>query len=281
MAQPKSDQAITISPISALSDNYIWAISQNNNNHLALVDPGNADVCLDYISQHNKKLTTILITHHHIDHVGGIDKLLSFCQAKGWQTTVYSPAFNPLPNQENLAIPLKHHKHTDIVVQPGDEITLAGFMLKLKVIDVSGHTLEHIAYHNEQLLFCGDALFSGGCGRRFEGSAKQMHKALLKLENLPEQVKVYCAHEYTLANLSFALKVEPNNEELKKYRQQVEKIRAQGKSSLPSTIALEKKINPFLRTNLTSVCQSVSHFANKELNNATDVFDYLRQWKDQ
>mgnify|MGYP000539564256 CR=1 FL=1 len=273
--------SITISPIPAFSDNYIWAITSEKNNHLALVDPGDADTCIDFINHQQKQLTSILITHHHIDHVGGIDKLLTFCQENNWPLTIYSPAFKPLPNQATLPIPLKHNKHVDVVISEGDVVELTEFNLKLNVLDVSGHTLEHIAYHNSDMLFCGDALFSGGCGRRFEGSAEQMHLALQKLARLPDSTQVYCAHEYTLANLAFAINVEPDNKNLQQYITQIKKIRSQNIPSLPSSIGQEKNINPFLRTHLNTVRQQVSLFSKKQLTNSIDVFDYLRRWKDQ
>lgn len=264
----------------AFSDNYIWLIEHANNNKVAVVDPGNAEVCINYCQQHNKQLSTILITHHHIDHVGGIDQLRAYCLQKGWPLTVYSPEYQPLANQATLPIPQKYHKHTDIVVKPGDNIMLEDWNLPFQIIDVSGHTLEHIAYLNDELIFSGDSLFSGGCGRRFEGTVTSMYNSLTTLAALAPKTKIYCAHEYTLANLTFALKVEPSNQKLKNYYDKVVALRAKKAITLPSNIGLELAINPFLRTHIEEIQTKVSEFAQQKLTTPQQVFEYLRKWKD-
>lgn len=253
--------------IKAFSDNYIWAISSKSSNYLTLVDPGDAQVCIEYLERNNLILSSILVTHHHADHIGGIERLYEYCQEKNWLLEIYSP--------KNENIPHSTHK-----LKQDDNIHLASLDLSFKVIDLPGHTLGHIAYHNENILFCGDTLFSAGCGRIFEGSPEQMLQSLTKLKNLPERTLVYCTHEYTLANLTFALTVDPSNPELVHYYNQVQQLRAVNKSTLPSSILREKQINPFLRSFDMNIQQSVSEYANKSISSELDTFTALRSWKD-
>jgi hydroxyacylglutathione hydrolase len=262
----------TITAIPAFSDNYIWAIGSTDNNHLVLVDPGDANVCIEYINTNNLTLTAILITHHHADHTGGINALLNFNASLGEKLAVYGPAKENIPQCE---FPLNEN----------DIVNIKELDLTLKVIDLPGHTLGHIAYvnnieNNTNILFCGDTLFSGGCGRLFEGSAEQMFTSLKKLSSLADNTQVYCAHEYTLANLTFALAVEPNNQELAVYYQQVKQLRQQNRASIPSSIHREKKINPFLRAHSAEIKANAQKHAAKKLNNSIDVFAAIRQWKD-
>ena len=276
MSQPKTH----ITAIKAFSDNYIWALINSSTNELTLVDPGDATPCIKYIEAHNLQLVNILITHHHIDHVGGIDKLRSYCDNKAWPLTIYGPAFQPLANSETLPIPKKHNTHTDIIVNEHECVYLAAHDLNLTVMSLTGHTLEHIAYYNEQMIFCGDTLFSGGCGRIFEGSAQQMFQSLNKIAKLPASTQIYCSHEYTQSNLQFAIAAEPDNAELIAYYNKVIKIRAAEQSTLPTNIATELAINPFLRSHLDSIKNSVSSHTNQTLNSPLSVFTALRQWKD-
>lgn len=258
--------AINVSAIKAFSDNYIWAIRTNQNNKLALVDPGDAQACINYIEQHHCILSSILITHHHADHVGGISELLEYCQKNAWPLTVYGPVKENIP-------------HCDVPLDESKTVELTDLGIQFDVIDLPGHTLGHIAYHSEELLFCGDTLFSGGCGRLFEGTPNQMYHSLNKLAALKASTKVYCAHEYTEANLSFALTVDPENFDLIDYFNQVRHLRENNQSTIPSSIGLEKSINPFLRCNVTALQQSAEVYADKALSKGEETFAVIREWK--
>jgi hydroxyacylglutathione hydrolase len=261
----KTQQSVTA--IKAFNDNYIWAISCNNNDNVALVDPGNAQVCIDYLQSNNLTLSTILITHHHSDHVGGIKKLLEYALEKDWAVKVYGPA------SENIA-------QLDIKLKENDTVDLTELDCQFTVLDLPGHTKGHIAYHNDELLFCGDTLFSGGCGRLFEGTAEQMHHSLTKLASLPNNTLVYCAHEYTQANLAFSLAVEPNNNNLHNYAERVKLLRQDEQATIPSTIGLELQINPFMRCHEETV-KLASQIYSKQLQTSdSDVFSVIRGWKD-
>lgn len=260
----------TVNGISAFSDNYIWAIE--NQAYVALVDPGDADVCINYIETCNKSLSGILITHHHADHTGGIKKLVAYCQQKQWPITVYGPAGEKIPC-------------CDIKLVENDSVNLPEFGITFDVIDLPGHTLGHIAYFTNKtltpVLFCGDTLFSGGCGRIFEGTAEQMLASLSKLANLPDNTSVYCAHEYTQANLKFALTVDPNNEALINYNNKVAMLRDINQSTIPTTIKIEKLINPFLRSHEKALQQSANDYNSMCHTNSLDTFTTIRRWKDQ
>ena len=260
---------IKVIAISAFSDNYIWAISNSQNNKVSLVDPGDADVCIAYIEANQLQLSDILITHHHRDHVGGINQLIDYANSKGWQVTVYGPATEDIPQ-------------CDEQLEDGDYIELASQQLSFLVMGVFGHTAGHIAFYSQTqaLLFCGDTVFSAGCGRLFEGTAEQMYKSLCSIMNLPEKTLVYCAHEYTQANLNFALAVEPENDELVEYYNHVNTLRANGHSTIPTSIAREKKVNPFLRCHLPSVKQSAQEYSGQQLNDNVATFAAIRSWKD-
>jgi len=265
---------INVTAINAFSDNYIWAISSKNthSNKTILVDPGDAAVCIEFIEQGQLTLSAILITHHHPDHTGGIKELVAYCQEKQWPLTVYGPASENIP-------------HCNVKLAEKDTVNLADINVNLQVIDLPGHTAGHIAYFvsdsEQPALFCGDTLFSGGCGRLFEGTAKQMLHSLTKLANLPESTKVYCAHEYTQANLKFALVVEPQNEALLSYCKKVTGLRAKAATTIPSTIGLEKQINPFLRSHELAVQASAKRFASNTQATNLDTFTAIRSWKDQ
>lgn len=273
-----SPSAITITPIKAFSDNYIWAITKEMNhketdtNTLALVDPGDAQVCIDFIENNQLVLNTMLITHHHADHTGGIAALIAYCQKNKWPLTVYGPANEKIP-------------HCDVKLVENDTVNLATLNAEFQVIDLPGHTAGHIAYYvNDDvkpLLFCGDTLFSGGCGRLFEGSAEQMLSSLTKLANLPEKTQVYCAHEYTQANLKFALTVEPKNEDLLDYNKKVNQLRGNDQATIPTSIKTEKQINPFLRTKEQSIQTSAIDFDSSTQATSLSAFTTIRRWKDQ
>ncbi len=250
-------------PLPAFDDNYIWLL---HDGHKALVvDPGDAQPVLQALQHHGLLLQGILVTHHHGDHTGGVSVLRESTGA-----TVFGPVNETMPE------PIQR-------VSEGDTINLLG--LEIKVFDVPGHTAGHIAYyctvdHESPLLFCGDTLFSGGCGRLFEGTAQQMQASLARLAQLPGATRVCCAHEYTLSNLKFALAVEPDNPRLVAYQTNCQALRMQNQPTLPSTIELERQINPFLRTTEATIIGSVAQFDATAL--ARDgAFATLRQWKNQ
>jgi hydroxyacylglutathione hydrolase len=254
---------LSISPIPAFSDNYIWCVARDG--EAIIVDPGDAVPVLKHLEQHQLKLSAILITHHHYDHVSGIELL---CQHYP-QTPVYGPE-NQCPDINQR---LNH----------GQSITLLGH--EIDIIAVPGHTLDHIAYFIPDtspapLLFCGDTLFAGGCGRLFEGTAEQMLTSLGLISALPINTKVFCAHEYTLSNLRFAQAVEPENLELQQRIKNDSAQRAQGRPTVPSELALELLTNPFMRTEQSAVEHSVlAHTGLKHLEEK-DIFSNLRKWKD-
>jgi hydroxyacylglutathione hydrolase len=221
---------MTLVALPAFSDNYIWMLHDGRD--AWVVDPGDATPVLAAVQDQSLRLAGILVTHHHPDHVGGIDALRPHLQGP-----VYGPARESIPQP---CVPL----------HAGDRVTVLG--LHFEVLEVPGHTAGHIAYVQRDevsapLLFCGDTLFSAGCGRLFEGTPAQMHDSLRQLAALPADTQVCCTHEYTLSNLRFAAAVEPANEAIAQHSVRCEQLRAAGQPTLPSTIALERRINPFLR----------------------------------
>jgi hydroxyacylglutathione hydrolase len=267
MQQTQSSTNMKVSMIKAFSDNYIWAISSNLGHNMALVDPGDANVCIEFIEQQKLQLSSILITHHHADHVGGIKKLVDYCKSKQWPLTIYGPESENIP-------------HCDVALSESTKVELTDLALEFDIIDLPGHTSGHIAYLSQDNLFCGDTLFSGGCGRLFEGTPSEMLCSLEKLSALPERTQVYCAHEYTQANLNFALSVEPDNTELVDYYNQVLQKREQDIATIPTSIMLEKKINPFLRCNEPSLMTSAAEFSGDKVNDKLQTFTIIRSWKD-
>lgn len=257
----------TVQAINAFNDNYIWAITPISSNRLTLVDPGDANVCIDFIEKNNLQLETLLITHHHHDHIGGIETLYHYAKKHGSQLKVYGPSLED--------IPFCQHK-----VQQGDSIFLNDISEPFTLLDIPGHTNGHVAYYQEKHLFCGDTLFSAGCGRIFDGSASQLFHSLTLLANLPEDTLVYCAHEYTLANIDFALMIEPNNLALQRYQQEAIILRKKNLATIPSSIKQEKAINPFLRCRENAVKDSAEKHFNQKLHNQEAVFTALRKWKD-
>lgn len=250
-------------PIPAFSDNYIWML--HDAEQAIVVDPGQSEPVLHALAQRGLKLQGILVTHHHADHVGGIDAIRAATAAPVW-----GPAYETLPEPVTR-------------VQGGDSVDLLGG--PWQVIDVPGHTSGHIAFFSAQaqsqpVLFCGDTLFSGGCGRLFEGTPAQMQASLDALAALPGSTLVCCAHEYTLSNLHFAQAVEPNNLELAQYLQHCQQLRERDLPTLPSTLQTELAINPFMRTRAADVIAAAAkHDSQTRPEEPASVLASLRQWK--
>ncbi|WP_426620450.1 hydroxyacylglutathione hydrolase [Pseudomonas rustica] len=253
---------IQISALPAFTDNYIWLLQDHRSQRCAVVDPGDAAPVEAWLDAHpDWVLSDILITHHHHDHVGGVERLKHISGA-----TVYGPASENIPAR-------------DVALKDNDTASVLGW--DFDVYAVPGHTLGHIAYYHHGLLFCGDTLFAAGCGRLFEGTPDQMHHSLSRLAALPEDTLVYCTHEYTLSNLKFAAAVEPTNADIAARLEKVTQQRQNGVMTLPSTLALEKLTNPFLRTGETLVKQKVDERAGAKNREPSEVFAALRAWKDK
>ncbi|MBP7178388.1 MAG: hydroxyacylglutathione hydrolase [Moraxellaceae bacterium] len=240
----------------AFANNYIWAIEQDG--HALVVDPGDPSVVLAWLQERQLVLDTILITHHHFDHTGGLEQLMQ------------EPGVTSLGPDENI------NGLSQLLA--GGEMLELGWFGTAHVMPVPGHTRAHLAYYlpDCNVLFAGDTLFSAGCGRLFEGTAAQMYESLKRLMALPGDTLLCCTHEYTLANLEFAAAVEPENKAIRQRRQEVEGLLAQGRPSLPVRLDQERHYNPFLRCHLPSVAQAV------QLDGAPiiEVFAALRAWKD-
>lgn len=246
--------------IPAFSDNYIWCIEHAG--RAAVVDPGDEEPVLAHLERHGLELVAILITHRHDDHAGGIAGLM-----RRFEVPVFGPA------GEDIA-------GVTVKVREGDTASIAGLGVAFEVLDVPGHTRGHIAYYRPNQLFCGDTLFACGCGRLFEGTPAQMAESLAKLARLPGETAVYCAHEYTQANIRFARAVEPDNARLAARSVEVDALRAAGQPTLPSTIALELDTNPFLRTTSPQVVAS-AHAHGARDDGPVAVFAALREWKNR
>lgn len=250
---------MNLTSIPALQDNYIWTLTDDDNKCL-IVDPGEAQPVLDKIRANHWQPVAILLTHHHHDHVGGVDELLQHYP----DLMVFGP-------QETA------DKGAKRIVAEGDEFAVLG--LNFRVIATPGHTLGHISYFSSPYLFCGDTMFSGGCGRLFEGTAEQMFESFQKLNQLPADTLVCCAHEYTLSNMKFAAAILPHDPKILARYQQIKDLRAENRITLPTKLALEREINLFLRTQDTdlkkALCTNVSSSA------LWQTFAVLREKKDR
>jgi hydroxyacylglutathione hydrolase len=253
--------SVAISPLPAFSDNYLWLLDREG--HAAVVDPGDAAPVQRALAERKLKLDAILVTHHHGDHVGGLEALRST------GATVYGPRAEAIDG-------------VDVPLAAGDRVEVLG--VTFGVIAVPGHTAGHIAYFAEAMdppvLFCGDTLFACGCGRLFEGTPAQMLASLDRLSALPAATRVYCAHEYTVANIRFALAVEPGNTELQQRARDAALLRERGEPTVPSTLALELATNPFMRSD----APGVRNAARTRAGSATDrvsTFTTIRKWKDE
>jgi hydroxyacylglutathione hydrolase len=251
---------MNILPLPAFTDNYIWLIEKNGK--ATVVDPGDAEVVNNYLKEKNLELENILITHHHYDHTGGVEQL-----RESYECNVYGPCDSPFNGVE-------------IKLKENDEIQIHD--TKFKIIEVPGHTLDHIAYYSEEqsTLFCGDTLFSGGCGRIFEGTPNQMYESISKLSVLDLSTIIYCTHEYTQSNLNFAIKVEPGNDNLVEYKNNIDMKISKNEISLPTNLKLEKNINPFLRSHVEEIKENIKDFAKINHPSDLETFTAVRSLKD-
>ena len=261
---------LKIVPLRAFNDNYIWLLRRNDT--AVVVDPGDEAPVLAYLEQHRLTLSAILVTHHHGDHIGGIEELLAHAGHPG-QVPVFGPASETI---ETVNRPLAD----------GDRVELPQLGVTFEVIAVPGHTRGHIAYYGRNIhscgvLFCGDTLFACGCGRIFEGTPTQMWRSLSRLAALPGDTRAYCAHEYTQANIRFALAVEPDNAALQARAAEVAKLRAADQATVPSTLSLELATNPFLRWDAPAVINAACRFSGQTLTEPEQVFTAIREWKNK
>jgi len=246
----------------AFSDNYIWMIQDADNPRVVLVDPGEAEPALEALARHRLELAAILVTHHHGDHIGGIAELRTH-----YEVPVYGP------RRESIS-------QVTQTVAEADEIEIEGTPMRFHVMDVPGHTRGHVAYLGHGCLFCGDTLFTAGCGRLFEGSPEQMHQSLEKIRALDPGTRIYCAHEYTQDNLRFAQVVEPHNIPLRERVLSTRQYRDRDEPTVPSLLSLELATNPFLRCQEATVVAAAEAFSGRTLKSGAEVFAVIRHWKD-
>ncbi len=258
--QKAPNMPLQIQPIAAFDTNYIWAL--HDDRFCAIVDPGSAAEVLDFLKANDLSLCALLLTHHHQDHIGGVEALLARASVPVW-----GPLDDRMPQVNR-------------VVAEGNRAEVAELGLDFRVIETPGHTRSHIVYHDTARLLAGDTLFSAGCGRLFEGSAVEMQQSLDKLAVLDPELLVYCAHEYTAANCRFALAVEPDNEPLRRWAQEVERRRAQDTITLPTRLGDELAYNPFLRTREPSVIAAAQAREPESGTEPAEVFGVIRRWKD-
>lgn len=252
------------SPVRALRDNYIWLIhGRTRPGEVVVVDPGEAAPVERFLAETGLRPAAIFITHHHPDHTAGAPAL-----AEEYRLPVYGPA----TEAANVV---------DHPLREGERVRLDGPGLEFGVLDIPGHTAGHIAFYGHDALFCGDTLFSAGCGRLFEGTPEQMLASLEKLAALPDSTRIHCGHEYTVANLDFGLAVEPDNAEMREYREWARTQTAAGRPSLPALLGRERQVNVFLRCAQPRVRRAVSDWCGQPADDTVTTFAAVRRWKDQ
>jgi hydroxyacylglutathione hydrolase len=252
---------LEIVPLPAFQDNYIWTLRQGG--LAAVVDPGEARPVKEYLAREGLRLVAILATHHHPDHVGGITELVA-----ERKVPVFGPKGEPIPAMTHP-------------VGQDDKVEIPELAATFSVLEIPGHTRAHVAYYGLGSLFCGDTLFACGCGRVFEGTPAQMLQSLTKLAALPDETKVYCGHEYTLANIRFARAVDPENALLAAREARASKLRAAGLPTLPSTLGEERATNPFLRCAEPAVVESANKYLGARASDPVRVFAAIREWKNK
>lgn len=253
---------MNVIPIPALKDNYIWCIVHPNNQQCVIIDPGAAEPVFSFLKQQQLQLAAILVTHHHWDHTGGIQELVETLKVP-----VYGGMHEkPIPQCQNR-------------LDDGQQFTLPKMNIALTALAIPGHTLGHTAYYGNGVVFTGDTLFTGGCGRIFEGTPAMMYQSLQKLAALPEETLIYCGHEYTQANLQFALKVEPTNTALLERIETTHQLRLKNLPTVPATLKLEKQTNPFLRVDQPTIIKAVENHISHSLPTPVEIFAALRDWK--
>lgn len=250
---------LTVFPIPAFQDNYIWAL--HNDCHSILVDPGDATPCIDYLDARKLQLVAMLNTHHHADHTGGNLEL-----AARYHPRIIGPAIETIPARTEQ-------------VTGNDTVSIPELGLRFQVIATPGHTLGHVSYYGANRLFCGDTLFACGCGRLFEGTPEMMLASLESLMQLPDSTEIFCAHEYTLSNIRFAKTVDPDNSALPEREASEKSKRHRGRPTLPSTLALEKATNPFLRCPEKALAQTAERYLKHPPRNTVETFAAIREMK--
>jgi hydroxyacylglutathione hydrolase len=255
--------ALQVRPIEAFDDNYIWLLTEPGSDAAAAVDPGDAEPLVETLESLGLRLTSVLVTHHHGDHVGGLGELLDVYPG----LAIYGP-------DDGRIRRLTHR------VRDGDRVQPAGLKSRFQVLGLPGHTKSHLGFQGPGLLFCGDTLFAGGCGRVFDGTFEELSDSLRRIAALDPRTLCYCAHEYTVSNLGFALWVEPERAAIVERLAQAQETRRQGLPTVPSTLALELATNPFLRTGEPDPIAAAERFAGRPLSGHREVFEALRRWKD-
>lgn len=257
-------QQLAVSHARALRDNYIWLIhGRKRHEDVVVVDPGEAGPVERLLSETGLRPAAVFVTHHHPDHTAGVPAL-----AERYRLPVYGPA----AEAANVV---------DHPLREGERVTLDGPGLEFGIMDIPGHTAGHIAFHGHGALFCGDTLFSAGCGRLFEGSPAQMLASLEKLAALPDSTRIYCGHEYTVANLDFGLAVEPDNTDMREYREWARGETAAGRPSLPAELGRERRVNVFLRCAEPRVRRAAADWCGQPADDTVTAFAAVRRWKDQ